>query len=86
MRAERPGEVLQFYMKRMGLSQTGLADLIGCRQAKVSDVVHGRRRISTDFALDLEKVTKVRADMWINLQTRHDLSVARRKRTRAKVT
>ncbi|MFQ5432863.1 MAG: HigA family addiction module antitoxin, partial [Nitrospinota bacterium] len=46
--------------------------------ARINDIVHGRRGISTDTALRLGKYFGTRAEFWIRLQSRYDLKVARR--------
>jgi addiction module HigA family antidote len=76
-----PGQVLaEVYMKEMGLNQSQLAEKIGCAHRKVNEVVNGKRSISPDFAIDLERVLGTSAEMWINMQAIYDLWLARQKR------
>ena len=73
-----PGELLQrLYLDEMKMTQTQLADKIGCRHAQVNLIINGRRGISPEFALELERVLKVDAETWLNLQMKYDLWEAR---------
>ena len=73
-----PGELLQrLYLDEMKMTQTELAEKIGCRHAQVNLVINGKRGITPEFALELERVLKVDAETWLNLQLKHDLWEAR---------
>ncbi len=74
-----PGEILRFeFMEPLGLSQNQLARDLDVPVARISELVHGRRGISADTALRLEKYFGVEAQFWLNLQSRYDLKIARR--------
>jgi addiction module HigA family antidote len=79
-----PGQVLaEVYMKEMGLNQSTLAAKVGCAHRKINEIVNGKRGISADFAIDLERTLGTSAEMWINMQASYDLWVARQKRKKA---
>jgi len=65
-------------MEPMSLSQNQLARDLDVPVARISELVHGRRSITADTALRLEKCFGVPAQFWLNLQSRYDLKVARR--------
>ena len=74
-----PGEILRFeFMEPLGISQNQLARDLDVPVARISELVHGRRSISADTALRLEKYFDVEAQFWLNLQSRYDLKIARR--------
>lgn len=76
-----PGTILaEVYMAEMGLNQSQLAEKIGCAHRKVNEIVNGKRGITADFAIDLERVLGASAEMWVTMQAAFDLWVARRKR------
>jgi antitoxin HigA-1 len=76
-----PGTILkEMYLDEMELSQADLAERIGCKYAKVNEIVNGKRGITPEFAIDLEKALKIEADMWVSLQGKYDLWKARQKR------
>lgn len=75
-----PGEILAgLYLKERGINQTELARMIGCTHAKVNQIVNGKRGITPEFAIQLERVLGTSAEMWVNLQAAWDLHQARRK-------
>ena len=79
-----PGQVLaEVYMKELDLNQSTLAAKIGCAHRKINEIVNGKRGISADFAIDLERTLGTSAEMWMNMQASHDLWVARQKRRKA---
>lgn len=76
-----PGEILNdIYLSQLGWNQTKLANELGCAHRKVNEIINGKRSISPEFALDLEKVIKTEAEMWVRLQAEYDLYQARQKR------
>lgn len=79
-----PGQVLaEVYMKELDLNQSTLAAKIGCAHRKINEIVNGKRGISADFAIDLERTLGTSAEMWVNMQASYDLWVARQRRKKA---
>ena len=75
-----PGIVLsEIYMKEMNLNQSQLAELIGCLPKRINEVVNGKRGISPQFALDLERTIGTSAEMWVRMQAEYDLWSTRQK-------
>ncbi len=75
-----PGVVLnEVYMQEMGLNQSQLAEKCGCAPRKINEIVNGKRAISPDFALTLEKVLGTTAEMWVRIQAEYDLWIARKR-------
>ena len=75
-----PGTVLnEVYMKEMNLNQSQLAEKCKCSPRKINEIVNGKRSISPDFALILERVLGTTAEMWVRIQAEYDLWVARKK-------
>ena len=75
-----PGTVLnEVYMKEMNLNQTELSKKCKCAHRKINEIINGKRSISPEFALVLEKVLGTSAEMWVRMQADYDLSVARAK-------
>ncbi len=73
-----PGELLQrLYLDELGMTQTELAAKIGCRPAQVNLVINGKRGITPEFALELERILRVDAETLLNLQLKYDLWEAR---------
>ena len=73
-----PGEVLaEDFMKPLGLSANALAQKLGVPANRISSIVGGKRDVSPDTALRLERAFGTSAEFWLNLQAHHDLEVAR---------
>ena len=74
-----PGQVLdKVYMTEMKLNQTALAAKCKCSPRKINEIVNGKRGISPEFAIVLEKVLGTSAEMWVRMQAEYDLWAARR--------
>jgi addiction module HigA family antidote len=67
----------------MGLSARRLARELGVPPDRVNEIVNGRRSISAATALLLGERFGTSAEFWMNLQTAHDLEVAREETGRA---
>jgi addiction module HigA family antidote len=75
-----PGVVLnEIYMTEMGLNQSQLAIKCKCSHRKINEIVNGKRAISSEFAIQLEKALGTTAEMWVRMQADYDLWVARQK-------
>jgi addiction module HigA family antidote len=73
-----PGEVLvEDFMEPLGLSANALAGKLGVPANRISAIVRGRRDVSPDTALRLERAFGSSAEFWLNLQARYDLEMAR---------
>lgn len=73
-----PGEVLlEDFMKPLGLSQYRVAKDIGVSPIRISQIVHGKRAITADTAMHLAHYFGTSAGVWVRLQARYDLEVAR---------
>ncbi len=73
-----PGEMLrEEFMTPLGLSARELARALDVPHNRISELVAGRRAMSADTALRLEKYFGMEARFWVNLQASHDLSKAR---------
>src|SRR5476649_203605 len=75
-----PGEMLkEEFLVEYGLSQNQLAKAIGISPNRIAEIVAARRRITADTALRLALYFGNSPEFWMNLQTHHDLKLARRK-------
>ena len=75
-----PGEMLkEEFLAEYGLSQNRLAKAIGISPNRIAEIVNDRRRITADTALRLALYFGNSPEFWLNLQTHHDLKVARKK-------
>jgi len=69
-----PGEMLlEEFLKPLGMTQTALAKRIGVSYPRVNELIHGKRGITPDTALRLERLLGMEAQFWMNLQVAWDL-------------
>ena len=74
-----PGEMLlEEFMEPLGLSARELARALEVPHNRISELVAGRRAMTADTALRLEKYFGMEARFCLNLQVSHDLSRARK--------
>lgn len=79
-----PGEMLlEEFLNPMKISQLAFAKKIRWTRAKLNELIKGKRGITADSALDLAKVLRTSAKLWMNLQATFDLAVAMKKRRAA---
>jgi len=71
-----PGEILlEEFLKPMGISQYRLAKDICVPARRINEIVHGKRGVSADTALRLERFFGLSEGFWLRLQARYDLEV-----------
>jgi len=74
----QPGEVLMLeYLQPHAITQHRLAIAIGVPPRRINEIVHGKRRITTDTALRLARYFGTSERFWLNLQDRYDIEVER---------
>jgi addiction module HigA family antidote len=79
-----PGEILlEEFLEPAGITQTAFANRIGWTRARLSELIHGKRGITADAALDLADALGTSAKVWMNLQATYDLDRARKRRGEA---
>jgi len=71
-----PGEVLEDLLHEAGLTVNALALALRVPANRIGGIVKGQRGITGDTALRLARYFGTSAQMWINLQAKHDLAVA----------
>ncbi len=75
-----PGEILrEDFMEPMGISINRLSRDIAVPPNRISEIVNGKRGLSADTALRLERYFGVEAQFWMNLQSEYDLRIMKRK-------
>ena len=73
-----PGEVLREYLPE-GVSIGEVAKRLGVTRQALSALLNGRAGVSASMALRLEGALGTSAEMWLNMQTNHDLWHARKR-------
>jgi addiction module HigA family antidote len=71
-----PGEILLTeFLEPLGISQYRLAQATRLPQTRISEIVHGKRRITPDTALRLSRALGLSERYWINIQTDYDIEI-----------
>ncbi len=71
-----PGEILLTeFLEPLGITQYRLAQATGLPQTRISEIVRGKRGITTDTALRLSIALGVDKRFWLNIQTDYDIEI-----------
>lgn len=81
-----PGEILREELRAREITQTAFAVMAGRPLNVINMIIKGRKGISANTALDLERALGVSANFWARLQAEHDVWVARQRRGAVKAT
>jgi len=77
MRPVHPGEILlEDYILPMDISVRALSIALHVPYSRLREIVDGKRGVSADTALRLERYFGSEAQGWLNLQTAYDLRIA----------
>ena len=69
-----PGEILlEEFLIPLGISQYRLAKAIGKPQSAISDIVNGRRAISTEMAWLLGHALGTTPEFWVGLESTYQM-------------
>lgn len=74
--ATHPGELIKDELKERGLTQKLLSEMTGIKPSVISETISGKRSVSLNMAVALEKALGIPANMWMNLQTQYNLDSA----------
>ena len=75
-----PGEILrEIYLDPMRVTITEAAEALGVSRKHLSAIVNGRASVTPDMAVRLAGVFATEPELWVNLQSQHDLWQVSRK-------
>lgn len=74
--ATHPGEMIKDELKERNMTQKQLSEMSGIKASILSETINGKRSISLNMAVALEKVLGIPADIWMNMQNQYDLDSA----------
>ncbi len=76
--ATHPGEVLKEELDARGMTQKELAEQMGRSTQIVNMIINGRKGISAETAVNLEKAfPEIPAEFWLNLDSAYRLDLVR---------
>lgn len=80
MKLMTPGQYLRRnYLNPLKLTATDLAKAMGVSQSIISRILNDKSAITPDIAVRLGLALNLSAQSWMNLQTSHDLAIAKQK-------
>ena len=72
-----PGLLLKEEIEYRGITQKALAKQMGVSYTVLNEILNGKRPISVEYALYLEAVLGIDAQLWIQMQADYNLQVAK---------
>ena len=75
--ATHPGAILKNELESRDISQKEFAQSIDMQVTMLNEIIKGKRAITADIAVALEKALDIPADFWVNMQTQFDIDEAR---------
>ena len=76
-----PGLLLKEEIEYRGITQKALAKQMGVSYTVLNEILNGKRPISVEYALYLEAVLGIDAQLWIRMQADYNLQVAKSDKT-----
>lgn len=73
----QPGETLSEILEEHNMSQTELAHQLGKRKKTINEIVNKNAPITSETAIQLERVLGTRASFWINRESQYRQFLAR---------
>ena len=74
--AVHPGMMIKPELKERGISQKNFAKMLGIQASHLSEVINGKRVLTTDLAMKIEKAIGLPAKLLLAAQTQYDLESA----------
>ena len=76
MRAVHPGRILKAELEARSLSANALALALRTPSGRITDIVNGKRAVSTETAMRLGRYFGQSPRFWLDLQTNYELAIA----------
>lgn len=69
-----PGSILlREFLEPLGITQSAFAKHIGVTNARLSEIIHGKRPVTMDSALRFERALGFSAESWMRMQLTLDM-------------
>lgn len=75
--ATHPGEILSDEIEYRKIKQKDLAKSMDISPTVLNELIHGKRNITADIAMRLEKALDIDASYWMRLQARFEIDTIR---------
>ena len=74
--AVHPGMMIKPELEERGISQKDFAKMVGIQASHLSEVLNGKRTLTTDLAVKIESVIGLPAKILLSAQTQYELESA----------
>ncbi len=74
-----PGSILEEELQARGITQKELAAKMGRPAQAISEIINGKKAITPETALGLEQELGIPAYLWVRLEGRYRLALAKAK-------
>jgi HTH-type transcriptional regulator / antitoxin HigA len=71
-----PGRILERELIARGWTQSELAKVLGRPKQAINEIIHAKKRITPETALELGAALDVPAEFWLNLETTYRLRLS----------
>lgn len=75
--ATHPGELIFDEIEYRGIKQKDLAVAMGIAPTVLSEIIHGKRNLTAELAIKLEKALDIDAAYWMRLQVKYEIDSIR---------
>ena len=72
-----PGEALRETIKSLGITQAELIQQTGLSKKTINEIVRGKAAITPEMAIQLDRVLRIPASFWNNLDRNYQETLAR---------
>ena len=74
--ATHPGEMIKDELEARKMTQKQLSELTGIKPSVLSETINGKRPLSLNNAVLLEKALGIPTEVWMNLQSKYEIDQA----------
>ena len=78
--AVHPGMMIKPELDERGISQKAFAKMLGTQPSHLSEVLNGKRALTTELAMKIEHVIGLPAKLLLSAQTQYELELASQNR------
>ncbi len=78
--AKTPGDAIREELEKRGWGQAELACIMGRPVGRVNDIIHGRRALSAQVAIELANAFGTDAEIWLERESSYRLALAKARR------
>jgi addiction module HigA family antidote len=80
-----PGEVLRHYLDLENSTVQSIADHLKVSRVTLSRLLNGKAGVSPEMAIRLSKALRTSPEMWLDMQAKYDLWLARKTHRRLNI-